>query len=121
MSAAELMKTLIAFPVMLMFGAAAWAQQSLGDVARQTRSQQKSPAIVRFDDDSLRRSAITDDTKPADDTNDDSKKDDSKKAGENGKTPEGTKKEKPKAEDWTAKIEDQRKEIATLQRELDIL
>src|SRR5260370_29808772 len=97
------MKTLIAFPVMLMLGASGWAQQSPADVARQTRSQRKSPAIVRFDDDSLRRTA-TDDTS-ADDTKDDSKKE----AGENGKKPEDAKdakKEKPKTTDFTAKIED---------------
>jgi hypothetical protein len=122
---AAFMKTLIAFPVLLMFAMGAWAQQSLGDVARQARTQQKSSAIVRFDDDSLpHRVSITDDTKPTDDAKDDSKKE----AGDNGKTPDGkdqdkkdVKNEKTKAQEWTAKVDDEKKEIVTLQRELDIL
>lgn len=142
------MRILFTLPAVVVLAATAGAQQapsqpsetaqpqlSLGEVARKTRSQQKAPAIARFDDESLRRTAsasdpspaATDETKAGDDSKkDDSTKDDTKKdAAQAGKAPGGQEKEKQdkksKAADLGKKIEDQQKEVNSLKRELDIL
>jgi hypothetical protein len=114
-----LMKLLFAFPVTLLLAVGAGAQQaqqSLADVARQTRTDKKSSAIARFDDDSMRRSP---ELEPATDEKD------AKKEAQSGKAADGQDKDKKdadksKAAEWSKKIEAQKKEIETLKRELDI-
>ncbi len=106
--------------------AGALAQQSLGDIARQSRAQQKPAATVRLDNETITPSSLgristgSSDATPADVKND---------ADQTGKTAEGKAQEKkdvqaadkPKSENWSNKIDEQKKEIATLQREIDIL
>src|SRR5262249_48606901 len=124
------MKPIFLFLTFLVLSAAAVSQQSLGDAARKARAQQKSPSGMTFDQDSMHaRSGVVSTVgkakpeaeatdKPADSKNQDAAKAADKDAKDKDKD---KKTEKAKAEDWTKKIEDQRKEIATLQRELDIL
>jgi hypothetical protein len=123
------MKPILLSLTVLVLSAAATAQQSLADVARKTRAQQKPAANMTFDQDSMSRpsgvvSTVGQDKekpeaqpvdKSADSKGDEAKSTDAK-ADDKDKKPE-----KAKAEDWTKKIEDQKKEIATLQRELDIV
>jgi hypothetical protein len=126
------MKTIHSVLILLVLTTAATAQQSVADAARQARSQ-KHPgtATVHIDGDSMPRLATASSAEPAKakDTQQpaDTKGADAKPADANatdgkdqakGKAAEPP---KPKAEDWTSKIEEQKKEIATLQRELDIL
>jgi hypothetical protein len=113
----------------LVLSAAAIAQQSLADVARKSRTQQKNSASMTFDQDSMSRpsgvvSTVGQD-KPETDKSDNGQGQDAK--GASGATTDDkdakdkdTKPEKAKAEDWSKKIDDQQKEITTLQRELDI-
>jgi hypothetical protein len=99
--------------------AGAAAQQSLGDVARQSRAQQKPAAIVRLDNDTIAPSSLgristgTSDAAPAD------VKDNADQTGKEKQDVKAA--ERPKSEDWSNKIDEQKKEIATLQRELDIV
>ena len=125
------MKPIFLFLTALVMSAVAVSQQSLGDVARKARAQQKSQSGMTFDQDSMHvpsgvvstvgqekpEAQPTD--KPADSKSQDAKTAEAAKTGD--KDAKDKKPEKAKAEDWTKKIEDQRKEIATLQRELDIL
>jgi chromosome segregation ATPase len=102
------------------------AQQSLGDVARQTRAQQKPAATVHLDNDTLPSSSMGRiSTASSEATPEEIKTN----ADQTGKTSDGKDQEKKdvaaaekaKPEDWNKKLDEQRKEIATLQRELDIL
>jgi hypothetical protein len=106
--------------------AGAVAQQSLGDVARQARGQQKPPASVRLDNETVPSSSLGRiSTASSEATPEEGKND----ADQTGKTSDGKDQEKkdvkaaekPKPEDWSKKLDEQKKEIATLQRELDIL
>lgn len=104
--------------------AGAVAQQSLGDVARKARAQQKPAATVRLDNESLPPSSLGRISTASSETTPEEVKND---ADQTGKTPDGKNQEKkdaaekPKPEDWSKKVDEQKKEIATLQRELDIL
>ena len=121
------MKPLFLFLTVLVLSAAVVAQQSLGDVARKARAQQKPAASVSFDQDSMARpsgvvSTVGQDKSDADPTNQ------AAAANANGPDAKGNDKDakdKKSAEkaksDWNNKIDDQKKELATLQRELDIL
>jgi hypothetical protein len=115
------MKTLYSVLILLILGAAATAQQSVADAARQARSHNRpGTATVRLDGDAMPRLA-TSSAEPAEGTIPDAKPADAKTAGKDQAKAKPAEPPKPKAEDWTRKIEDQKKEIATLQRELDIL
>jgi hypothetical protein len=102
------------------------AQQSLGDIARRSRAQQKPAATVHLDNETISPSSLgristgSSEAAPADVKNN---------ADQTGNTPDAKDQEKkdvkaaekPKSEDWSSKVDEQKKEIATLQRELDIL
>ncbi|HEY6273935.1 MAG TPA: hypothetical protein VIX19_18290 [Terriglobales bacterium] len=117
------MKPLFLFLTVLVLSAAVVAQQSLGDVARKARAQQKPAASMSFDQDSMARpsgvvSTVGQDKSDADQTNQ------AAAANANGQDAKGSDKDakdKKAKSDWNNKIDDQKKEIATLQRELDIL
>ena len=101
----------------------AWAQQSLGDAARDARAKQRpgSNATVRLEgvgvpDLSGKDSATADKAKDADQSAD-NKSADAKPADDKDKKKDTA---KQKSDDWAKKIEDQKKEIASLQHELDI-
>jgi hypothetical protein len=127
------MKKLFLVLAMCLFAAAAVAQQSLGDVARANRANKHSnTGETKLDDDNMPRSAPStsydpDADKKADDKD---KKDDKKADAKEGDAKEGDTKtaakkdsadaQKQKNEQLTKQITDQTKEIATLQRELDI-
>jgi hypothetical protein len=117
------MKPFLLSLTVLVFGAAAVAQQSLGEVARQARSQRKPAASMSFDQDSLARpsgvvSTVGQAKADADQTD---KTADAKGPDKDAKDQDKKPPEKAKSEDWSKRIDDQRKEIAGLQRELDIL
>lgn len=125
------MKPLFLSLTVLVLSAVAIAQQSLGDVARKARAQQKTSANMTFDQDSMSRPSGVVSTvgqekqEDATDKSADAKGQDGKaegaKADDKDAKDKDKKPEKAKSEDWTKKIEDQKKEIATVQRELDIL
>jgi hypothetical protein len=120
------MKPLFLSLSVLVLSAAAVSQQSLGDVARKARGQQKASASMTFDQDSMSRPSGVVSTvgqEKQEDATDKSAGQDAKAADTKGadKNTKDQKPEKAKSEDWTKKIDDQKKEIATLQRELDIL
>jgi hypothetical protein len=60
------MKKLLPLLLMCLFGASAFAQQSLGDIAREIRAKKRaSTPAVRLDDDTTSRSANTEPSTPA--------------------------------------------------------
>jgi hypothetical protein len=117
------MKKLLLMFVVCLFGTGAYAQQSLGDVARANRAKKHtSSSTVKLDDDSMPHSSApsagseAEAAKKADDKSAAKDKDaDQKDAKKDAAAdPEKQKQELQK------QIDDQKKEVATLQRELDI-
>jgi hypothetical protein len=130
------MKNTILLIVVLMFAAVAGAQ-SLGDVARQTRTEKKAPAVFHVEGQAYPPEAA----EPAPDKSD-SKKDAKTDAADNGggksadeksagaSSADGKSKDEPKkspaelaqkkAEDWNKKLDAEKSEISNLQRELDV-
>jgi hypothetical protein len=117
------MKKFFLMFVICMSAAAAVAQESLGDAARANRAKKRSSAsAVKLDDDSLPRrstpsaSAEPDTAKKTDDKAADAKDTDAKGAPKkDAATAPGQKNDELKKQ-----IDAQTKEVATLQRELDI-
>ena len=126
------MKPLFLSLSILTLSTAAAAQQSLGDIARQARAQQKPAASMTYDQDSMARPSgvistvgqekpEADQTDQAADAKSTDAKDEAKDQDKDKDKDKDKKPEKAKAGDWNKKIDDQKKEIATLQREFDIL
>src|SRR5215470_2726451 len=122
----KLFLLLVTFAFTEISAAQSTQQSSLGDVARKTRSQQKAPAIARYDEESFRNSAPsaptvddkqTDDADKAKDKDKDSDKQTDAKPGDAKAKEKQT--DKPK-DDFKAKIEAQKSEITILQREIDV-
>src|SRR6266567_2229578 len=141
------MKKLFPLVVICLFGSIAFAQQSLGDIAREERAKKRagSPA-VRLDDDTTHRTVSAEpaaksddksvdakaaddksaDAKPADDKSADAKSGDAKSAdAKAADAKEAAKKDsaetqKQKNEDLKKQIDAQKQEIVLLQRELDV-
>jgi len=112
------MRAILSFVFVLALSAGVFAQQSLGDIARQNRNKKKGTSNVKLDDDNMPRIAH-----PEDDTakKDDKPADASKDAGKDPKDAKDEKDAKTKkADDVKAKVEAQKQEISRLQRELDI-
>jgi hypothetical protein len=132
------MKKLFLLLMMCGFAMAAVAQQSLGDVARANRANKKGTATTKLDDDSLPHStasAAANDSDAAKKT--DEKADDKSKTADNKDAVKTEVKDADKADAKDAKkdpaeaqkqknaelvkqMDTQKKEIATLQRELDV-
>jgi len=100
-------------------GAMALAQQSLGEAARQARSEKHPVATIRMEGQSLPQ--FSDQATP-DDTKKNTGQGVDAKAGDNKEPKKSTTEQlKDKADSWNKKIDAQKKEIVTLQREMDIL
>lgn len=109
------MKKFLPIFIVALFPAATWAQQSLGEVARQNRMKKKPTATVRLDDDNMKRTLIANaEPEPAKQTD--------KQAGdkdkENAKKADSSAQKNDKLAD---QIKAQKDEISKLQRELDIV
>jgi hypothetical protein len=121
------MKKMLPLLIVLILATGAFAQQSLGDIARQARAKKRPNATtVRFDDETNVRGttgqiSVVGQEKPSDQSADtkaaDSKASDSKDKPKMSMVDA----EKQKTEEWSKKVEAQKKEVATLQRELDIV
>jgi hypothetical protein len=116
------MKKLLLLAIMSMFAAAAVAQQSLGDVARANRATKRATATTNLSDDNFARSnAPSAEPAAKSDTDSDASKSDEKKdAASKDASKPAAEAQKRKDDRLTAQIDAQKKEIATLQRELDI-
>jgi len=118
------MKTLYLMFMMCLFVAAAAAQeQSLGDVARANRAKKHSSAsAIKLDDETVARSSSSstssepDTAKKADDKTADAKDADAKDTSKVSPAEA----QKQKDEDLKKQIDAETKEIAILQRELDV-
>lgn len=116
------MKTIHSILILLMLTAAATAQQSVADAARQARTQKRpGTATVRLDGDAMPRLATASSAEPEKAKGTEQPADAKPADGKDQAKAKPAEPAKPKAEEWTRKIEEQKKEIATLQRELDIL
>lgn len=119
------MKSFFAFLITMLLGASAFGQQSLGEIARQNRAKKKPSSVVNLSDDNMHRTIAPD--------NQDAKSDDDASAATADKEKEAAKDkdkdaknnpaeaEKDKKEQIQKNIDAQKKEIADLQRELDIM
>ncbi len=115
------MRAILSFVFVLSMSAGVFAQQTLGDIARQNRTKKKGTSNVKLDDDNMPRTAT-----PQADTSKDKKDDDTASAADKSKDDkDATKKENAdaqgkKGDEIKGKLETQKQEIARLQRELDI-
>jgi hypothetical protein len=117
------MRAILSFVFVLIMSAGVFAQQTLGDIARQNRTKKKGTSNVKLDDDNMPRTA----TPQADTSKDKDKKEDenSSAADKSKDDKDATKKENAdaqskKGDEIKGKLEAQKQEIARLQRELDI-
>src|SRR5262249_42177077 len=121
----QLMKK--AFPILIVTivfvcAAMAAAQQSVADAARQARTQKHAAATIVVEGQSLPQlTSLASDGSDA--AKDESKKRADQRGGDGKDAPKksATEQLKEKADGWNQKIDAQKKEIATLQREMDIL
>jgi hypothetical protein len=111
------------FPVLVVLVLAAGAAaQSLGDVARQSRSEKKQPAVVRVEGEAI--PALSSEPSTADQGE---AKPDAAPAGDAKTADAKDVKKSPResakknAENWNKKLDAEKQEISTLQRELDIV
>jgi len=119
------MKKLFLFTAICLFGAgAAVAQQSLGDAARANRASKRATATTNLSDDNFARSHAPAAESPA---KEDAAGKDADKAGEKTADAKEASAKEPKKDTTAAQneklkgqIETQKKEIAQLQRELDV-
>ena len=116
------MKKLLLMFVVCLFGAGAYAQQSLGDVARANRAKKHtSSSTVKLDDDSMPHSSApsagseAEAAKKSDDKSADAKDADQKDAKKDAAGDAQKQKD-----ELQKQIDSEKKEVATLQRELDI-
>ncbi len=109
-------KILFSFSMFLIATAVAVAQQSLGDAARKARAQKKAPATIVVEGEGAPQ--IDNPTSASDSSRDTPASEATAADAKPKKTSAGP--EKQKTDDWTAKIEAQKKEIALLQREVDV-
>ncbi|HET9837640.1 MAG TPA: hypothetical protein VFR84_05340 [Candidatus Angelobacter sp.] len=121
------MKKLFFLAIMSMFAAAAVAQQqpqSLGDAARANRAKQHATATTNLNDDNFARSNAPAAESPAKEggASKDADKAEAKSADAKDASAKETKKDTTAAQNEKLKgqIDAQKKEIATLQREVDI-
>ncbi len=108
------MKRILPLAMVLCLAAGAWAQQSLGEIARKNRTQKKATSTVKLDDDNMPRKAMPDqspetpkDTAAAPEDKEKAKKEAADSA-------------KQQNDQLQQKLKDQKAEISRLQRELDI-
>jgi hypothetical protein len=143
------MKKFLPLVLMCLFGASAFAQQSLGDIAREVRAKKRaSTPAVRLDDDTTPRNPVntepsapsttapanasakaddkTADAKSPDDKSADAKPAEDKTAdAKTADTKQPAKKDtagerKQKGEELKKQISEQKQQITLLQRELDV-
>lgn len=112
------MKKFLLFIAVMSFAVGAWAQQSLGEIARLNRAKKKPSSTIRLNDDNMPRTLTTnpddDSAKDADKTASAAKSDEKKEAADAAK-------EKKEADSKMADaIKKQKDEVAQLQHELDI-
>jgi chromosome segregation ATPase len=114
-------KFLLIFAV-CMFVAAAYSQQSLGDVARANRAKKHaSSSTVKLDDDSMPHSSAPSAGSEAEAARkSDDKSAEAKDADQKDAKKDTAEAQKQKTDALQKQIESEKKEVATLQRELDI-
>jgi hypothetical protein len=110
------MKRILPLLMVVVFAAGAWAQQSLGEIARKYRAQKKPTSTIRLDDDNMPRKLDAnpdEDVKKQDNSGDKAASDDQAKKEASDKSKEGNDK-------LAAQMKDEKDEISRLQRELDV-
>lgn len=117
-----LMKKLLPLLMVLMVSLAARGQESLGDVARKSRSAKRPQATVHLEGQAI----VLPSTEPAVSEQEQAKRENElgpdSKAAADGKTAKSAAEQaQQKADDWKKKIDGQKQEIVTLQRELDVV
>jgi hypothetical protein len=109
------MKRTLPLLLVIVFAAGAWAQQSLGEIARKYRAQKKPTSTIRLDDDNMPRTL---NANPEEDVKKEA--DSGDKAADEKTKKEASEKSKEDNEKLAGQIKDQKDEISRLQRELDI-
>jgi hypothetical protein len=121
------MKSFFAILITMLLGASAFGQQSLGEIARQNRNKKKPSSVVNLSDDNMSRTTAPDSQDAKGDDSSAAPADKDKDAAANNAKDDKDKKanpaeaEKDKKDQIQKNIDAQKKEIADLQRELDIM
>lgn len=108
-------KLLVSFLMLFLAMAVALSQQSLGDAARKARAEKKAPATVVIEGEGTPQM----DNQPQ--ASSESTSPDARAADKGQVKKSAAELDKQKTDDWNAKIAAQKKDIALLQRELDVV
>jgi hypothetical protein len=109
------MKRILPLLMVMAFTAGAWAQQSLGEIARKYRAQKKPTPTIRLDDDNMPRKL---DANPDEDVKKPESTDNA--AADEKEKKDVSEKSKENNDKLATQIKDEKDEISRLQRELDI-
>jgi hypothetical protein len=112
------MKKILPLIVVMSFALGAWAQQSLGEIARRNRAKKKPASIISLNDDNMPRTLTTN---PDDDSANDTDKPAVTANSDNKKEAADSAKEKKEENGKLAdEIKKQKDQVSQLQHELDI-
>lgn len=110
------MRRILPLLMLIAFAASAWAQQSLGEIARKYRAQKKPTPTINLNDDNMPRKL---DANSDEDVKKESDSGDKTAANDQAKK-EAADKAKDNKDKLAGQIKDQKEEISRLQRELDV-
>lgn len=110
------MRRILPLLMLIAFAASAWAQQSLGEIARKYRAQKKPTPTINLNDDNMPRKL---DANSDEDVKKESDSGDKTAANDQAKK-EAADKAKDDKDKLAGQIKDQKEEISRLQRELDV-
>lgn len=110
------MRRILPLLLLIAFAASAWAQQSLGEIARKYRAQKKPTPTINLNDDNMPRKL---DANSDEDVKKESDSGDKTAANDQAKK-EAADKAKDNKDKLAGQIKDQKEEISRLQRELDV-
>lgn len=115
-----LMKSFFAILIALLLGASAFGQQSLGEVARHNRAKKNPGSVMEFNDDTMHRT-ISPEQDEANSGDQDSKPQQSAAAKVKSSKKNEAEAEQQKKEDLQKSIDSEKKKIADMEHELNIM
>lgn len=114
------MKSFFVMFIAVLLGASAFGQQSLGDVARHNRAKKKPGSVMEFNDDTMHRT-IAPDQDESNAGDQDSKPQKPVAAKDKASKKDDAEAEQQKKEELQKNIDSQKKKIADMQHELDLM
>ena len=114
------MKSFFAILIVFLLGASAFGQQSLGDIARRNRAKKKPGSVMEFNDDTMHRT-IAPEQDASNSGDQESKPQHSAAATDKSTQKDEAQAAQQKKEEVQKSIDSQKKKIADMEHELDIM